>query len=98
MLLTKIYLYVKGYILDNYFLFQFPINGSDMPDKSAKFMSPVKAFWQPPKSNVSLCNACTPYIAIDPIFAELTCAICGHQAYKEKCMKKHIQVSSSFIS
>ena len=64
-----------------------------MPDKSVKFMSPVKAFWQPPKSNVSLCNSCTPYIAIDPIFAELTCRICGHQAYKEKCMKKHIQVS-----
>jgi len=62
-----------------------------MPDKSAQFVSPVKAFWQPPKSDVSFCNACTPYIAIDPIFAELTCRICGHQAYKEKCIKKHIQ-------
>ena len=85
-------------ILDDYYLFQFPINRSEMPDKSAKFVSPVKAFWQPRKSNVIFCNACTPYIAIDPIFAELTCIICGHQAYKEKCIKKHIHVSSSFFS
>merc|ERR1739848_969573 len=32
-----------------------------------------------------------PYIAIDKIFGELTCRICGHQTYREKAMKKHIE-------
>ena len=55
---------------------------------------PTKAFWQPRKSLDLSCNACIPYIAIDKINGELTCRICGHQTYREKRMKTHIEVST----
>merc|ERR1711935_1293311 len=51
-----------------------------------------KAFWQSRKSEkFGKCLACNPYIAFDKIFGELTCRICGHQTYREKPMKKHIE-------
>ena len=55
---------------------------------------PTKAFWQPRKSQDLSCNACIPYSAIDKINGELTCRICGYQTYREKSMKKHIEVSN----
>merc|ERR1739848_435288 len=61
------------------------------PDTS-KSITPTKAFWQSRKSEkFDVCKACVPFIAIDKIFGELTCRICGHQTYREKAMKKHIE-------
>ena len=66
------------------------------PDTS-KSITPTKAFWQSRKSEkFGICKACTPYIAIDKIFGELTCRICGHQTYREKAMKKHIEVCNNY--
>ena len=66
------------------------------PDTS-KSITPTKAFWQSRKSEkFDICLACTPFIAIDKIFGELTCRICGHQTYREKAMKKHIEVCINY--
>ena len=64
--------------------------GNGLVDESTS-ITPVKAFWQSSKLEDGLCLRCVPYVAIDKIFGEWTCRICGRQTYREKPMKLHIE-------